>query len=221
MDGSVFNPGEVLWDIGANIGLYSLYAARAKGVNVFAFEPESTNFGRLNNNIYMNQLFGQVTAYNVTAGGGEKFDLLYLNPHSQLHYEAEGLVPGASMHNVGSNIDYANKEFEPHFRQGVFITTGDRLVEHWGIEFPNHVKIDLDGLEEEIIFGMQSVLADLRLRSLLVEVSAKCGEKDRICKEMIRKGFRPVGDFDKLSSEQLKGTPYENCHNMVFVRDST
>ena len=51
----LFKSDEVMWDIGANIGLYSLYAARAKGLKVFAFEPESTNFARLNNNINLNQ----------------------------------------------------------------------------------------------------------------------------------------------------------------------
>ena len=47
----IINNTDVCWDIGANIGLYSLYAARAKGLKVFAFEPESTNFARFNNNI--------------------------------------------------------------------------------------------------------------------------------------------------------------------------
>jgi len=214
-----FKTDEVMWDIGANIGLYSLYAARAKGLKIFAFEPESTNFARLNNNINLNQLSDRMTAYNVPVGGEEKFDLLYLNPHSQRESKSADLTPGAAMHNVGGNIDHAGAEFASHLQQGVFMSTGDRLVEHWGIPFPNHIKIDVDGLEEEIISGMQSVLSDPRLRSLLVEVSMKRVEKDMIYKEMLRHGFEPVTEFSDHSSRQLKGTPYEDCYNMVFVRD--
>ena len=56
--------GDVLFDIGANIGTYSLYAA-SKGVKVFAFEPESGSYAILNNNIKINSYSNYIKALNI------------------------------------------------------------------------------------------------------------------------------------------------------------
>src|SRR4051812_37306235 len=48
--------GSVLWDIGANVGLYTCYAAKARGCRVFAFEPSVFNLELLARNIFFNQL---------------------------------------------------------------------------------------------------------------------------------------------------------------------
>lgn len=49
-------PGSVIWDIGANVGLYSVYAAKSRGARVFAFEPSVFNLELLARNIFLNQL---------------------------------------------------------------------------------------------------------------------------------------------------------------------
>jgi len=48
------NDNDVFYDVGANIGTYSLYAANKGGLKIFAFEPESSNYYYLNKNIYLN-----------------------------------------------------------------------------------------------------------------------------------------------------------------------
>ncbi len=53
--------GSVLWDIGANVGHYSCYAAKARGCRVFAFEPSVFNLEFLARNVYLNGLTSQVT----------------------------------------------------------------------------------------------------------------------------------------------------------------
>src|SRR6187455_11828 len=55
-----FQPGEVLVDIGANVGMYSIWAAKTRGVRVYAFEPESQNYALLYKNIVLNNLSQQV-----------------------------------------------------------------------------------------------------------------------------------------------------------------
>src|SRR3989338_2072811 len=59
------SPESVLYDIGANIGLYSLYAAHLfpEKAQVIAFEPESLNFARLNQNIYLNKFNKNITTF--------------------------------------------------------------------------------------------------------------------------------------------------------------
>ena len=46
-------PGEVLYDVGANVGVYALYAA-SRGIKVVAIEPVFENFSRLMQNIELN-----------------------------------------------------------------------------------------------------------------------------------------------------------------------
>ena len=48
--------GSVLWDIGANIGLYTCYAAKGRECRVFAFEPSVFNLELLARNIFLNGL---------------------------------------------------------------------------------------------------------------------------------------------------------------------
>ena len=56
---------DVFYDIGANIGIYSLYAAKFNKAKVYSFEPESSNYYFLNKNIYHNNLFSRIKAYNI------------------------------------------------------------------------------------------------------------------------------------------------------------
>src|ERR1700689_2479866 len=51
----------VMWDVGANIGLYSCYAAKARGCRVFAFEPSVFNLEALARNIFLNRLTELIT----------------------------------------------------------------------------------------------------------------------------------------------------------------
>ena len=53
--------GSVLWDIGANVGLYTCYAAKARGCRVFSFEPSVFNLEMLARNIFLNGIVDQAT----------------------------------------------------------------------------------------------------------------------------------------------------------------
>jgi hypothetical protein len=64
-----FTKGAVLWDIGTNVGVHSLYAAMTRDVSVLAFEPTSANFYVLNRNIQLNALDQQIAAYCIALCG--------------------------------------------------------------------------------------------------------------------------------------------------------
>jgi len=51
----------ILWDIGANVGLYSCYAAKARNCRVFSFEPSVFNLELLARNIFLNDLVQQAS----------------------------------------------------------------------------------------------------------------------------------------------------------------
>lgn len=216
-----FQPGDVMYDIGANIGLYSLFAAKylRKQCKVYAFEPEALNYAKLSKNIYLNGLSGVVLPCCLAVSDELCFDTFYLNPGGLEMVKNQDLVAGSALHNFGAAQDYTGEPFQPIHMQGTVGVPLDYLWQTWDLDFPNHVKIDVDGLEEKIIAGATQTLEDRRLQSVLVEISASKGGLDPILQRMTQAGFTRVTDFAAHSSELLKGTPYEDCVNSVFIRE--
>ena len=68
---------DVLWDIGANVGVFTLYAAAARGARVLAFEPSAPNFFVLTRNLQLNGLSERVTAYCLAVA--ERTELATIN----------------------------------------------------------------------------------------------------------------------------------------------
>ena len=77
-----FKNGQVFWDIGANIGVYSLYAAVKRHLRVSAFEPSSANFYVLTRNCQLNGLTERLNAYCMAFAGATKLGFINLASYS-------------------------------------------------------------------------------------------------------------------------------------------
>jgi FkbM family methyltransferase len=198
-----FAGDDTLLDIGANVGMYSIWAAKTRAVRVLAFEPESQNFALLNRNILANGLAGQVTAYCVALSDKTGFGELAL---------AQFLV-GGSGHNYGSGGAEAASSV---YRQGCFSTSVDALVAAGDIPVPSHIKIDVDGIEPAIVRGASATLRDPRLRSLLIEINTNVDEHWEIVDVMLSAGF----DYSREQVEraQRKEGLFKGVGNYVFRR---
>jgi len=201
-----FEEGAVLVDIGANVGMYTIYAGVTRRARVFAFEPESQNFALLNRNIALNRLGEQVTAYPLALSDRHGPGLLHLS-----RFEA-----GGSCHNFGEARDYHGRPMRPAFRQGAFSTTLDALVAGGTVPAPQHVKIDVDGLEDRVIAGMRGVLDNERLQSVLVEINTHLDEHRAIIDLMAEHGFRH--DPRQAAQARRDSGPFEGIGNYVFFR---
>ena len=144
-----FNPQNKLLDIGANIGVYSLYAAK-KGLQVYAFEPQALNFAELYTNIYLNDLQHKITGYGIALTDVNSIEYLSLL----------SMVPGQSHNNY--DISKHNQ-----IKQGCAGYRLDHLVEQGVIPQPDHVKIDVDGIESKVIAGGIDTIS--KCKSILVE----------------------------------------------------
>lgn len=151
-----FADGETMWDIGANIGVYSLYAAR-KGHRVAAFEPSALTFSVLARNVELNGFDDRVTFLNLAVAERACLDVLNM-PHTEM---------GRAHHSFGAPIESGAATL---FRQPVLGFAVDELAAMATMPFPNHVKIDVDGIEEEIVRGAKRTLADPALRSVQIEI---------------------------------------------------
>jgi FkbM family methyltransferase len=157
-----FAPGCCLWDIGANIGVYSLYAARRRSARVLAFEPAAANYSVLNRNIELNDVSGSVHAYCLAFSGQTQLATLNLT----------NTGAGGATNNFdqdGAISPYAVRTGSV-FNQGMLGFSIDGFIEQFAPPFPDHLKIDVDGIEERILSGARRTLADARLRSVLIEL---------------------------------------------------
>ena len=139
-----FEPHDTFVDIGANIGLYTLYAAK-RGAVVHAFEPHAGNFAELVTNIYINE-FNNVKAYPFAVMDKNSVDELAML----------SIVPAQSHNDFGME-DERVKHYVAGFK-----------LDYTRVK-PHHIKIDVDGLEDKVIAGMDKSLE--LVKSILVEVT--------------------------------------------------
>jgi FkbM family methyltransferase len=147
------NENDVFYDVGANMGIFSLYAAKRRKCKVYAFEPLYHNFFTLNKNIVLNKLDDKILAYNISLHDMLDVNKIYLN----------GLESG----DAAATFKTGKKDAK--YIQGSIGFSVDELTKY--LPFPNHIKIDVDGNESFILKGMKTTLKDKRLRSVLVEIN--------------------------------------------------
>lgn len=168
-----FKPDDLFIDIGANMGIYSLYAAFSRGVDVIAFEPEALNYALLNKNIYLNQIHGKIKAYPIALSDKTSLNTLHLSQ----------FIEGGSCH------QFKEKILPPKFHQGCFAMALDELIEQGLIPVPQHIKIDVDGNEPQIIQGALKTLCLPEVRSVLVELNLDLPGHTQVIDLMKEKGF--------------------------------
>jgi FkbM family methyltransferase len=121
--------GDVFYDVGANIGLYSLYAAKLRpACRVFAFEPESHNFGNLCRNLLLNRV-ANVTPCFFPLSSREAFAPFYV-------YD---LRPGGALHSLGRPSPLRDEP--PLLTTGALTATIDALVSRHGLPAPDLIKL--------------------------------------------------------------------------------
>lgn len=157
-------PGDIVWDVGANIGAYSLLMAlKFKAANkgrVYSFEPEASSFNGLNRNATENQLDDYMIPICLALSDKLGVENFYLSSSAA----------GAATHGLREAVSDGMK-FNPVHIQGVLGLSGDYLLEISPELLPNHLKIDVDGFEGKVIEGMSKLLKNIHLKSILIEIS--------------------------------------------------
>lgn len=192
--------GEVLYDVGANMGQYSLIAA-ARGLTVHAFEPESQNFALLMRNIYVNDLGNRVTAWPLCLSDDESIDTFHV----------QSLQVGGSCSSFGEEVNYHLQPKKYAVHQGSMAVRMDRM----DIPAADHVKIDVDGLEHKVVAGMTGLLHTVK--SVLVELNTALPEHLAIYETMARFGLHPDTETADLA-RRTEGA-FAGIGNVIFFRN--
>lgn len=181
-------PNETLLDIGANIGMYTIYAAAVTGCKVIAVEPEALNYAELNKSIHLNGLSGQVMAVCAAMSDEPKIGPLHLG----------GFGISYSHHDFAENSwrkdmkwsETVVQRMDERMIQGAVSTTIDALVASGIMSVPEHIKIDVDGLEHKVVAGGRKTFADPRVKTALIEIDFSIDTARDIVDMMVASGWK-------------------------------
>jgi len=193
---NTFRPGESFLDIGANIGIYSLYAA-TRGVRVVSVEPHPGNFQALALN--HRQLNRHLSMRPIFAGVGDRDELR--------DFWFDTVEAGST----GGSHSAKKKQ-----RQHVRVYKTDSIVQAYGPFI--HIKIDVDGEEKQIIRGMHSSLRFQQFDSCLIEIDLKMREE--IIEQFETHGYTRDNIFNIMTPHSRERRAQEGIHveNIVFTR---
>jgi FkbM family methyltransferase len=199
--------GSVLWDIGANIGLYSCYAAKAAGCRVYAFEPSVFNLEMLARNIFLNDLTGQIVIVPLPLS--EKIAVNVFNMSTTDW--------GGALSTFGQPFGHDGNDLRKIFEYSTIGVSMVDAVTLLKIPQPDYIKIDVDGIEHMILKGGGAVLRDTQ--GVLIEINEQFEtqfvESRRYLSEsgFVLKERRHADMFDD--------TQFKNTYNQIWHRPST
>ena len=201
-------PKEILLDIGANVGMYTIYAAAVREATVYALEPESQNYSLLNKNIRLNKLDHIVGAYCIGLSNLNSFDYLFMG----------NMDAGDGNHAVGEPLNFELKSFEDTvgFAQGCITYKLDSLVESNKLPIPDYIKIDVDGFEHKVIEGAKETLKNKKIKSVIIELSPHLPEHMASVELLQNLGFK--FSQDQVDRVARKEGPFKGMSEYVFRR---
>lgn len=137
-----FKKKDIFCDIGSNVGMFSIYAAK-KNVLTYSIEPHPSNLDYLYWNIYLNNLMKKIIVFP-----------LALNKNSKLtNFMIRDLTPGVAKNYLEENIKNS-KKINFKFLSFSF----DEIIKNYNLKYPTKIKLDVDGNEFEILKGMNLCL---------------------------------------------------------------
>ena len=190
-------PGQVVYDIGANVGAYSLIAGHLVGETgmVYAMEPASMMNAALVANVRLNSMNKQVWPVHLALSDNRFLGVLNVfSPTS-----------GAANHTLSKSI-------AGEFDEPTVVMQLDLLRTIFELKRPNHIKIDVDGHELQVVTGAKRTLKDPHLESVLIEIDER---------EINKKAWGRVGEtmtsigYTMLRKDELTEEQVFNC---LFVK---
>lgn len=148
-------PGDVVWDVGANVGFYSMRLFELVGSSgeVVAFEPNPACIARIR------ERSQAVHAKNIR---------LVEAALSDKDTTMDFAISGDECSTTSSLIERTHALTANEISVDVY--RGDTVVERLGLPSPNLIKIDVEGFELECVRGLKGLLCSPDLRAILVEV---------------------------------------------------
>ena len=199
-----FSENSTLWDIGANVGLYSCYAAKLKNINVYAFEPSIFNLEILTKNVFLNQLSNNVTIV--------PFPLTDKLKESE--FKMTSADRGGSGSTFGEDYKYDGSKLKKEFNYKMLGLSMNDCVNILKMKQPDYIKIDVDGIEHLILEGGNQILK--KTKSILVEVDESfITQVERTKKYLTEAGLKLI---EKKHSDLIEKSKFKSVFNQIWER---
>lgn len=197
--------GCTLWDVGANVGLYSIYAAKKRDCRVTAFEPSVFNLELLARNLYLNDLQKRVAIVPLALSSRLGINLLRMTTTEW----------GGALSSFGQNFGWDGKTIDQTFSFPTLGIKMDEAVSLLQLAPPDFIKMDVDGIEHIILRGGPQVLAGAR--GILVEINdgfaAQAAESRQLLQDA---GLRLKA---KLHAPMIEKSAFASVYNQIWIRE--
>ena len=200
----------IFWDIGANLGLYSIYAAiKHKNILIYSFEPSVNNLRILSRNIFINNLKKKIIINQIP---------LTNKKNKYLTMSQRSFIEGDALNTFGEKFNFEGKKMKSTHNYQIYGTTIDSLVNTKSTQLPNYIKIDVDGIEHLILSGGKKLLKNKNILSIIIEINDKFKKQHKSIFKILKSC-----NFELYKKEQnynlLKSTEYASTFNYTFVKN--
>lgn len=205
----------IFWDIGANIGVYSIYAGiKYENIEIISFEPSTSNTRLLSRNIFINKLQNKIKIFQLALTDNENIISTFKETNFQ---------EGGSLSTFKENFDYngniiLNNKIENEYK--IFGTSIDFIIKNNVLNIPDYLKCDVDGIEHYILNGASTLLESPRLKEISIEINPKfIHQFDEVTKKLYQNNFKIVSYNDKkIISEEFFLKQKPNGGNILFKK---
>jgi FkbM family methyltransferase len=198
--------GSVVWDIGANVGLYAVYAAKARGCRVIAFEPSVFNLELLARNIVLNDLTRQIIIVPLPLSDERSSNTMNMTSTEW----------GAALSTFGKDYGHDGTALKKVFEYQVVGLSMSDAVEFLHLPQPDYIKLDVDGIEHLILSGGAAVLR--AVKGVLIEINDNFREQAEGCSaQLTAAGLTMV---DKRHSDMVENSDFRGAFNQIWARKS-
>ena len=201
----------IFWDVGANIGLYSIYAAKIhKNIKIVSFEPSTNNLRILSRNISINNLENDISIFQLPlTDNGLKF----------ADFKESQFCEGASHNAFNYDLDFEGKEIKSINNYKIIGTSIKYILENNILEFPDYIKIDVDGIEHLILKGADKHLSNIKIKEVQIEVNENYKQHfETIMNLMYKNGFKLKSKKRNEDLNIYKDDKFIKTYNYYFSR---
>jgi len=197
----------ILFDIGANVGLYSLYFAGINKGKVYAFEPSVFNLPTLAKNIYINNLQNKIKIVSNPLTLKNQFS----------NFTLSTIEEGGALSAFGVDYGYNGESIKKTLAYDTLGFSLDFLLSNQIIpEYPNLIKIDVDGIEHLVLAGAVQTLKHPSCKSVLIEINDSFSEQaERATKILLDCGFKLK---EKRQSGIIGAGLFAETFNQIWIK---
>ena len=169
------------WDIGTNIGTYSILASKINNCEVISFEPSYTNLNILSKNIYLNKLQNKICTFPLAVNAKTNIGM----------FKSSEVIAGHANSSFNNGLGFDGKPIKVNFEYKTISMSLDDMVKKFNLKQPDYIKIDVDGNEHLVLSGAKETIK--KTKEILIELPGEWVEQTNTSHKILKEaGFNII-----------------------------